>query len=200
MRLYSYVVARDYAFAPNPFHGFCTLATCKPRIRRSAEVGDWIIGTGSKTKDRVGHLVFAMRVTEAMGFDEYWWDPRFARKRPNLQGSAKQAFGDNIYHRNADGNWMHENSHHSFHDGNANPVNVNRDTQTDRVLISDHFSYWGDKGSEIPEHFRNFDGIDVCVGQQGHKCKFPGDLVNAFVAWIEKLGIDGYAGRPSDWE
>ena len=48
MTIYSYVVARDYGFAPNPFYGCCTLATCKPIIRRMAQVGDWVIGTGSK--------------------------------------------------------------------------------------------------------------------------------------------------------
>ena len=76
-RLYSYIVARDFGFAPNPFYGFCTLATCKPQIRKSAEIGDWIIGTGSKSKGRDGHIVYAMRVTEAMSFDEYWTDSRF---------------------------------------------------------------------------------------------------------------------------
>ncbi|MFH1865797.1 MAG: hypothetical protein ABIK85_07930, partial [Candidatus Eisenbacteria bacterium] len=39
MRLFSYIVARDYGFAPNPFCGVCTLATCKPKIRESASVG-----------------------------------------------------------------------------------------------------------------------------------------------------------------
>ena len=38
MKLFSYVVARDFAFAPNPFHGYCTLATCKPIIRRVTQV------------------------------------------------------------------------------------------------------------------------------------------------------------------
>ena len=64
MRLYSYIVARDYGFAPNPFYGVCTLATCKPAIRGKAEIGDWVIGTGSKVDQRDGHLVFVMRVTE----------------------------------------------------------------------------------------------------------------------------------------
>ena len=37
VRLYSYVFDHDYGFAPNPFHGVCTLATCKPSIREHAE-------------------------------------------------------------------------------------------------------------------------------------------------------------------
>lgn len=62
MRLYSYIVAHDTGFAPNPFWGWCTLATCKPRIRKSAGVGDWIIGL---TPKRAGNrLLYAMKVEE----------------------------------------------------------------------------------------------------------------------------------------
>src|SRR2546422_7348702 len=32
---------------------FRSLATCKPRIRSSAGVGDWVIGTGAKGKYRL---------------------------------------------------------------------------------------------------------------------------------------------------
>ena len=46
--LYLYVVDRDFGFAPNPFHGVCTLATCKPKIRKFAKVGDWIIARHGK--------------------------------------------------------------------------------------------------------------------------------------------------------
>mgnify|MGYP000925642744 CR=1 FL=1 len=50
MKVISYVVAYDYGFAPNPFHGFLTLATCKPQIRRSknTKVGDILLGKKSK--------------------------------------------------------------------------------------------------------------------------------------------------------
>ncbi len=87
MQLYSYVVARDFGFAPNPFFGTCTLATCKPDIRRSAIVGDWIVGTGSKTRKRHGNLVYVMKVAEKMTFNQYWEDRRFQLKKPNLSGS-----------------------------------------------------------------------------------------------------------------
>lgn len=46
MNLYSYVITRDYGFAPNPFWGICSLATCKPQIRQRALKGDWIAGFG----------------------------------------------------------------------------------------------------------------------------------------------------------
>ena len=47
MKFYSYVIPRDFGFAPNPHFGYCTLATCKQGIRRSAHVGDWIGAFGA---------------------------------------------------------------------------------------------------------------------------------------------------------
>ena len=61
-KLYSYVLREDTGFAPNPYHGFCTLACCKGPIRMRAEVGDWIIGTGSdaRGKWRGNYISYAM--------------------------------------------------------------------------------------------------------------------------------------------
>lgn len=199
MTLYSYVVARDYGFAPNPFYGFCTLATCKPIIRRMARVGDWVVGTGSKPRGRKCHVVFSMRVTEILKFNEYWRDPRFSVKRPNLSGSKKQAFGDNIYHRASTSQvWSQVNSHHSHADGSVNLRNVANDTQTDRVLISDDFIYWGGAGPKLPDRFRNHAGADLCAGR-GHKSAFPDALVREFIAWIKSHDEHGYVGVPLDW-
>src|SRR4051794_15870802 len=173
MRLHSYVVARDFGFAPNPFFGHCTLCTCKPVIRRVAQVGDWVIGTGPKKRDRQGQLVFAMEVTETLSFEQYWSDPRFRRKRPTLWGSLKQAFGDNIYHRDLQSEeWSMLNSHHTLHDGSPNPANIGRDTNPPRALISANFTYWGGSGPTVPTKFRDFDGDDVVCDRQGHRSVF----------------------------
>lgn len=197
MALFSYVVARDYGFAPNPFGGFCTLATCKPGVRRSAQVGDWVVGTGSAVKHRKGFIVYAMKVLEAMTYDAYWADPRFQRKKPNLRASRKLAFGDNIYHR-VDGHWTQVDSHHSFADGRPNYRNIENDTKTDRVLIATNFAYWGGSGPKIPEGLRDCDGHDLCIGI-GYKKNFPAGMEPAFVAWVSSLGVAGCIGRPLDW-
>ena len=199
MKLYSYIVARDFGFAPNPFYGFCTLGTCKPVIRKHAKIGDWIVGTGSKSRVNEGCLVFVMRVREVMPFNDYWSDPRFGQKKPNLRGSIKQAFGDNIYHRDpATCEWHQEDSHHSYPDDTPNIKNINNDTQTDRVLISNDYIYWGGGGPKIPEKYRNFCGFDLCAGR-GYKCNFPDNMVNEFIDWIQSLGAQGYCGTPLDW-
>jgi len=207
MRLYSYVVRRDFGFAPNPFHGVCTLATCKAQIRRTAQVGDWVVGTGSAAKRyRLGgRLVYAMQVSEAMSFDEYWDDKRFACKRPSLHASLKDAYGDNIYHRNpGTGVWMQEDSHHSKTGGVTRQANIDDDTRTNRMLVGQHFVYWGGYGPAIPAQFRDFKvkgnrSHDICVSGQGRKCIFPPELVESFVKWVTSQGLAGYIGDPAEF-
>lgn len=151
MSYFAYVVARDYGFAPNPFYGVCTLATCKPRIRKCAKVGDWIIGNGPTSLNR---LIFAMKVTDKLSFNEYWGHPLYQIKKPRMNGGTlKNMYGDNIYH--TEGNeWLQADSHHSLKGGETNFHNLKRDTSTsDSVLISDEFYYFGRNAIEVPEEF-----------------------------------------------
>lgn len=149
--LYTYPITRDFGFAPNPFYGFCTLATCKPRIRKAANIGDWVMGIGgSNQKQSKGKCIFLMKVSEKLSFEEYWSDERFVWKKPVRNGSNAQMIGDNIYHKDSHGNWIQEDSHHSNPDGSANLINLNRDTgRCNQVLISDYFLYFGGKAIEI---------------------------------------------------
>jgi hypothetical protein len=199
VRLHTYVVEHDFGFAPNPFYGVCTLATCKPKVRKTGQIGDYIAGMGCSKRKRRGYLVYFMRVSEDSDYDKYWADPRFRQKRPQLRGSKMQAFGDNIYHHNRrTGEWIQENSFHS-RPNEANPINLEHDTTTStRVLIGTEFAYFGGIGPKIPKRFRDFDGRDVCGGR-GHQCRFPEKLVIEFVAWLKSLGEQGVVGSPLDW-
>jgi len=198
VKLHSYVVARDYGFAPNPFYGICTLATCKPRLRSVARKEDWIVGIGSKARRQ--HIVYAMRVTGALTFNEYWDSPRFQQKKPNLKGSKKQAFGDNIYFEKS-GKWHQADSHHSLANGKVNLQNLDADTQTDRVLLSEDFIYWGGYGPKIPAKFFDYgpDSVSISV-VRGHKNNFPDGFVSQFIQWIRSLDEMGCVGEPLDWK
>ena len=155
-----YVVDRDFGFAPNPFHNLCTIATCKPITRRVAGEDDWIIGMGGSRLNATGCCIFAMRVSRSITFNEYWGNPLYRDKKPVRNGSKKMIVGDNIYHQ-VDGNWLQLNSHHSYPDGSPNLHNVENDTQTNAVLISDYFFYFGAAAIEIPPeilqgmHYKN---------------------------------------------
>lgn len=196
MKVYSYVIVRDFGFAPNPFYGLCTLATCKPNIRAGAQLGDWVVATGSKSAGRAGQLVYAMQVSEVLDFDAYWSDPRFAAKRPLLNGSLKQLYGDNIYHRGKRG-WVQADSHHSFDDGKPNPANLVRDTKTDRVLVAHRFAYFGRAPVAVPARLRRLPGTqeDLCCPGRNHRV--AGDeMAHELEEWLDELDRWGLQALP----
>ena len=111
LKLFSYVVRFDSGFAPNPFWDYCSLACCKPQIRKHANVNDWIVGTGAKTNDSNYKLVYAMQVTEKLSFDAYFEDTRFYTKRPS-DGIVEKR-GDNICYKEAFGKFDVLPFHHT---------------------------------------------------------------------------------------
>lgn len=201
-RIHSYVVRFDSGFAPNPFYGYCTLATCKPDIRRGAKVGDWVVGSASDDLSirRGGHLVYAMRVTETMTLDGYATDARFEAKKPFRRGSWKQSCGDNIYFRKTpEGDWCQRDSFHSLADGQLHPPHVALDTRIDRVLISNDFIYFGGLGPAFPEHLRDRDKRPLCKSGRGRSCFSDRQLIEALEHWVRGFRMSGYQGRPQEW-
>lgn len=189
MKLYSYVIRRDYGFAPNPFHGCCTLATCKPVIRRTAQIKDWIAAFGPKHHPTEKRLVCLMRVSEALTFDEYWNDNRFKSKRPVFNKSVTHKYGDNIYHH-VNGVWVQEPSHHSFSDG-MNFTNLNRDTKTDRVLIAKEFYYFGKDAILLPTEYQ-----PLIWRRRNHGVNCNPALIKNFVGYIRGQYSSGIHGLP----
>lgn len=198
MRVHTYVVQHDKGFAPNPFWGVCTLACCKPRIRKRVDEGDIIIGFGSASKEvgLGGRVVYWMEVKKIISFDEYWRDPEYAAKRPVAGASLMAWYGDNIYHRNeADGEWIQAFSFHSDGFGMGSG-NLERDTgTTDRVLIGRNFAYWGGSGPAFPK-----DLMHLAPSYQAEPCHYSEDEKAKILAWIDTLPERGYRAEPADWQ
>ena len=196
-RIHSYVIDHDLGFAPNPFHGICSLACCKPDIRKHAKCGDLVLGTGSKPNGIVGQLSYWMVVDDILTFEQYWDDPRFRRKRPNLRGSLSSQYGDNIYQRDpSTGGWLQADSFHSQPGGVTKEANILRDTHaTNRVIVGRDFCYWGGSSPPIiPEHLRRF-----VHGTQGHKNRFDETEKAGMRAWLVTLQQRGCVGEPANW-
>jgi hypothetical protein len=127
------------------------LAVCKSSIRKNKniEIGSWVIGSGSKKLKNIDKLIFAMQVDEKLTFNQYWDDPRFQYKKPIVNGSLVQMYGDNIYHQDSIGQWIQENSAHSLGNEKPNIGHLKRDTEGGFVLISTNFYYFGDKAISV---------------------------------------------------
>ncbi len=172
MKLTAYIVRSDSGFSPNPFGRACTLACCKPVIRRNAEPGDIIIGTGSVRSGLSGHLIYAMRVGVVLPFDTYW--KRYPSKRPSPKTAVTQR-GDNIWHRDSLGNWRGVPG--AMHSAQAR----SRDVGGQNVLVSSEFYYFGRDAIPIPNEFEC-----VVATTQGHKNTSDPDLITSFWEWIER--------------
>ena len=175
MKLYTYVVAWDTGFAPNPFGDFCTLACCKPVIRRTADVGDWIMGIGSVNNVGNEKIIYVMEVTEKMSFNEYYQDKRFQNRM------------DNIYCKNK-GEWRQK--YNPFHGKDE----IKHDTKTDYVLISDKYYYFGKKAVKIPKKFQ-----ETIKGGRGHRTNYSEKFIQEIIKWLKDDYNRGMHSKPANY-
>ena len=179
-RIYRYVVAYDGGTAPRPFDGLCSLAICKPKIRASAEIGDWIIGFRSR---RPGEVLYAMQVTERLSLGDYWEDQRFHSRRP---GNIHRP--DNIYRPTIDG--MLEQVPNDVHAAD----NVARDLSGKNVLLSDCFWYFGSNSVPLPNELMHL--VHTTQGHVVHKNRKPDDAAH-LRQWLDTWP-KGILGDPVD--
>jgi Nucleotide modification associated domain 2 len=190
MRLYSYIVTCDTGFSPNPFWGWCTLADCKPKIRLTAKVGDWVVGLSPKADGN--RLIFAMQVEEIVPYHRYYSDIRFVAKVPDYSfGKVVYKCGDNIYKPLPNGDFQQLQSTHS-NGANENLKTKAHDLGGKNVLISRTFYYFGSRPLDL---LKSLDGLKV---GRGHKCIFPPDIVSAFIAFITRQTA-GVSAPPTYW-
>lgn len=161
--LFTYTILVDRGSAPNPFWGICTLAICKPAIRRTAKPGDWIVGFGSRNVDGIdysGKVVYAMRVHEVMTFPEYdaFCQKQLKGKIPDVtHRDVRRRLGDCQFDFSTDSNGKMRLGVHTL-------KNRKRDLGGRNVLLSDQFFYFGKKAVPIPS------GFEPLLNQhQGHK-------------------------------
>lgn len=196
----TYRLDHDLGFAPNPFFGWCSLACCMGDIRKHAKLGDIIIGMAGSGKRGLGRyhpqLIYWMRVDVELTFDQYWNDPRFVRKRPQIPGPKMSMVGDRTYRHELNGaDWSFDTSMHYVASAvQTNGGHVVRDTKVDRVLLSQHYTYWGKSGPAVPNHL-----MPLFPTHRGQKCNHDAALLaqlHAFVGVNQPMNL---AGDPSDW-
>ena len=182
MTLYSYCLRYDDGAAPNPYWGICTLSICKPKIRRTAQEGDWVVGLGSKHSpvgDISTQVVYAMKVTKILSIKEYDNHCRVSLggKIPDWTNSDfRKKKGDCIYDFSAEEKPKLRRSIHK-------EENRETDLSGKNVLLSNHFYYFGDKPIALRPDLRA-----IIHSTQGHKSHANEPYVADFVNWIEGGG------------
>lgn len=145
-KLICYKMTDDDGFAPNPFFGVLTLATCKPAIRRSknTKVGDWISGWTSRALNGTAigseRLVYIARISKIIPIEDYWNDKEYENKKAKVNEKNDKThyadyLGDNIYCKE---NGVFKQVTHNIHDEGE----IQRDTGGNNVLICEEFYYF----------------------------------------------------------
>jgi Nucleotide modification associated domain 2 len=186
MKLSAYIVSVDSGFSPNPFGQSCTLACCKPTIRRNAEEGDIVVGCGSVRCGLSGRLIYAMCVGKILPLQDYW--DSYPSKRPSARTPVTRR-GDAVWHRDSSGTWrgvrgaLHDHRHRE------------RDLRGENALIASEFYYFGRDAIPIPPEFSA-----ILATTQGHKNTHDVKLIDRFWAWISRTARKaGRIGSPSEF-
>lgn len=199
-KLYSYVLRYDNGTAPNPFWNVCTLTICKPAIRKAAQVGDWIIGTGSKqsrlhkalTVDLSESIVYAMKVTGIKTLEEYdrFCQQHLRQKIPAINTSDwRLQMGDCVYDFSHEGEpVLRQNVH--------NEINRKRDFDGRNALLSEHFYYFGEEARPLPHELK-----PLIKKYRGHQVIAQESLIAQFEEWIGQYRLNTiYANPQLLWE
>jgi hypothetical protein len=200
IRLFSYKMTDDTGFAPNPFWGMLTLATCKPEIRRTKREEDWIAGFTSKALcgDPVGQekLIYLMEITKKEQLRYYFTSQDFRDKKP-LDGCHHVCkIGDNIYQplcvnasASEDFKRLPEALYH------CTESNKQKDLGGGFVLISTKFFYFGGEALRIPDKVRP----ELPTGQSAHGSRTRDETrARDFINYVSQRGI-GIHGAPHRW-
>jgi hypothetical protein len=171
-----------------------------PQIRKHAHLGDIIIGMAGSAKNGLGRIhpavIYWMRVCEALTFDQYWNDPRFARKAPQIPGPKSRMVGDRSYRHEGDQlTWRFSHSMHYL--PHANQVaggHAPRDTRVDRLLVGKEYTYWGASGPAVLPHL-----MELFPNPRGQRCPAEGELLDELHRLVDIENPKGLVGEPADW-
>jgi len=174
-KIRTYKMTHATGFAPNHDCGILTLATCKPGVREKAKIGDWIAGFTSTAKMAGGtqmgkeKLIYLMKVTDKMTFDEYW--KKYPPKRPEFS-----SLGDNIYHKDENGEYVQEPK------ARHGEEHKKRDLSSDKVLISTEFKYFGAVNPLDCSDYKNDIKIPYGVSRWGQETE--NEKVTEFINFV----------------
>jgi hypothetical protein len=181
-RLFTYCIPTDDGAAPNPYWGICTLTICKPKIRRSAKIGDWVVGTGS-TNSPIGDIskkvVYMMKITDKKTLEEYdsFCKAEYPFKIPDWENKdIRRRLGDCIY----DFSSLPATQRNGVH----KEKNRDKDLRGKYALISNHFYYFGDKPIDL-----DISLIPIIKEGVGHQSDLNTPYFEQFIAWVKSLNL-----------
>lgn len=187
-KLYAYRIIHEVGFAPNVTGSVLTLATCKPVVRRNANIGDYVLGLLPAAFNYAP--AFLAVVTDKISMQQYWDAPEWMFKKPHMN-SVEGLYGDNAYETLADGSVIQHPCNHSLPRWtySEDKKHKAKDTSGQFVLIS-HCFYFG--GEDNPLYLDDAGLLYSVIGAneniRGHRV-FPGEVGAEVACAIERAFV-----------
>ena len=160
MNIYSYILMHDTGFAPCIQNNLLTLGCCKPVIRRSAKIGDYIVAFYGKAQEdkRFSHaLAYIAKVTKVMTYKQYF-----------------------IHHKNRT-DCIYDEKLKQLPNDYHDTEHKKRDLSGFNVLLSTDFIFFGNSLKYIDEKYLSM------IAGRGHKVRHNEKFKKSFPKHFKEL-------------
>jgi hypothetical protein len=158
-RYFVYKCIADDGKAPCVDRNLLTLTICKPKIRESATVDDWIFAFGSNSESPANRLIYIAKISKRLTGAEYF----DLSKYEGRQDCIYERTADGVIRRRSDAT-VHESAEAQRRDIGSHPTYENA-----IALVCADFRYFGASGSDA--WIKNSPRLKVLVENlgQGHR-------------------------------
>jgi hypothetical protein len=174
MKVWTYIMGADTGDAPNFEAPVATLALCRPRVRRRARRGDFVLAFSGRKLDpsRPKSVCWAGMISEVVPLRDYWNDPRFQGKKP---GRARSP--DNIYRAGATGGLEQVGERRSA-------AETARDIMGANALILTSAWHFGQAAVTLPHAF---DILHMSAGRRGQRyVEIDNVMLTNLTRWLDE--------------
>jgi hypothetical protein len=187
-KIYVYKVTTDDGGAPCVFNKILSLAICKPKIRSTISINDWLIGFGGKTT--IGErLIYVAKITDKIFNGDYYKEVEYFDRPDCIYRWDKKDYKyvwikSKQYHRN--GEFLEHDLGNAIN--NYNSANV---------LLSNDFSYLGREGTD---HYKmTYPNIKELVENlyQNHRNKYSQELDSELRKLIDDTMVNKMVCEPT---
>jgi hypothetical protein len=172
-RIWGYSLVADNGMAPCIERGILTLCLCKPMIRKSASVGEWVVGfVPKRINDGRVHVCWAGRIAGIFPMGDC------EKQFPGRQ--------DAIYKLTVSGwEFLRADYHEEIRDRDLNGKNA---------LIFEPFWYWGGVGMAVADDIDEL--ARYYVGQTAKNSSR--ERIARLQEWLRSVAEPGLHGEPRD--
>jgi hypothetical protein len=174
--IYVYKCVVDDGTAPCIDRGLLSMTVCKPKVRASAKVGDFVLAFGTNGQPAPNRLVYVAKITEIITGARYFDTAKFQTRKDciyqrTLQGTLKLAPGTSAHNTGT----------------HAKDLGPSPNYPSAIALLSTNFRYFGGSGTDDwKEHAPHLRQMVEQLGQ-GHRVNHTREVRDDLLKLVDRV-------------